>query len=356
MQLLEFIFGIAVLILVHEIGHFIAARLLKVKVDEFGVGLPPRFIGTAHDTSGRRRWFGVVQPNDINPNETVLSLNWIPLGGFVRPRGENDPSIPGGLAAASPWVRLGVIFAGPLMNLLVGIVLGALLFYSMGERIPEKVLVSYIAPGSPAAAADLRQGDLFLAVNSQKIDSIEKLQSIIDLNLGQRVEIQFQRGESLLTVSLVPRTNPPEGEGPMGVGLDNPTRPINLWTALGRGGKATYETMRGILLLPVRLLKGQASPQEGRLVGYKGMYDIYQRIQNPLWFFMMISISLGIMNLLPIPAVDGGRILLTLPEILVRRRVPAQYENMIHMVGLVALLILLIYINLQDFINPLKLP
>ena len=142
----------------------------------------------------------------------------------------------------------------------------------------------------------------------------------------------------------------------MGVGLDNPTRPIGLFTSLDRGVNATYEMMRSILLLPVRLLKGQADPQEGRLVGYKGMYDIYQRIQNPLWFFMMISISLGIMNLLPIPAVDGGRILLTLPEILVHRRVPAQYENMIHMVGLVALLILLIYINLQDFLNPLQLP
>ena len=356
MQILEFIFGIAVLILLHEFGHFIAARLLKVKVDEFGIGLPPRLIGTAHNTNGKRRWFGVVPPEDINHDETILSLNWIPLGGFVRPRGENDPSVPGGLAAANPWVRLEVIFAGPLMNLLVGVVLGAILFYSMGERIPEKVLISYIAPGSPAAEADLRLGDLFLEVNGQKIDSIEKLQSLIDQTLGQQAEIHFQRGESILTVTLVPRLNPPEGEGPMGVGLDNPTRPIGLLTALDRGTKATYETMRGILLLPVRLLKGQASPQEGRLVGYKGMYDIYQRIQNPLWFFMMISISLGIMNLLPIPAVDGGRILLTLPEILVHRRVPAQYENMIHMVGLVALLILLIYINLQDFINPLRLP
>jgi regulator of sigma E protease len=106
----------------------------------------------------------------------------------------------------------------------------------------------------------------------------------------------------------------------------------------------------------VRLIQGQASPQEGRLVGYKGMFDIYQRIQSPLWFFMMISISLGIMNLLPIPALDGGRILLVLPEILIRRRVPSKFENMIHMVGFAVLLLLLIYINLQDFINPIQLP
>jgi regulator of sigma E protease len=86
------------------------------------------------------------------------------------------------------------------------------------------------------------------------------------------------------------------------------------------------------------------------------MYDIYQRLSSPLQFFAIISISLGIMNLLPIPALDGGRILLTLPEILVRRRVPANYENAIHMIGFALLVLLLIYINLQDFINPIQLP
>jgi len=86
------------------------------------------------------------------------------------------------------------------------------------------------------------------------------------------------------------------------------------------------------------------------------MFDIYQRIQSPLWFFMAISISLGVINLLPIPALDGGRILLTLPEILIRRRIPANFENVVHMVGFVLLILLLIYINVQDFVNPIQLP
>ena len=104
------------------------------------------------------------------------------------------------------------------------------------------------------------------------------------------------------------------------------------------------------------MLRGQVTPQEGRPVGFKGMFDIYQQIQSPIFFFMVISISLGIFNLFPIPALDGGRILLTLPEIIVRRRIPPQYENMIHLVGFTLLLILIIYINVQDFINPLQLP
>ncbi len=338
MDLLTFIFGIAILIFFHELGHFVAARLLNVEVEEFGIGFPPRLVKL------------------FEYKGTVYSLNALPLGGFVRPKGENDPSVPGGLAAASPWVRLGVLFAGPMMNLLIGVILGIGLFYSMGDRITEKVLIASIAPDSPAATAGLQNGDLFLEVNGQKIDSISHLQKLIAENLDKTVTILVQRGDQTLTVSLVPRANPPEGQGPMGVGLDNPTRPIGLGLAVQRGAAAAYENARGILLLPVRMLRGEIAPQEGRLVGYKGMYDIYQRIQSPLWFFMVISVSLGIMNLLPIPALDGGRILLTLPEILIRRRVPPRFENAIHIVGFALLVILLIYINVQDFVNPIQLP
>jgi regulator of sigma E protease len=338
MQLLGFIFGIAALIFVHELGHFIAARLLKVEVEEFGIGFPPR-ITKLFEHKG-----------------TIYTLNWIPLGGFVRPKGENDPNIEGGLAAASPWVRLGVLFAGPVMNLLVGVILGIMLFYSLGDRVVEKVLVQSTASGSPAAEAGMQPGDLFISANGQAIDSVEKLQSIVSENVGKTVTFVLQRGNQNLTVNVVPRTEPPEGQGPLGVGLDNPTRPVSLLTASYRGVYAAYENVHAILLLPVRMIRGQVTPQEGRLVGYKGMYDIYQRIQSPLWFFMMISISLGIMNLLPLPALDGGRIVMTLPEILFRRRVPMKYENAIHLVGFAMLLLLLIYINVQDFINPIKLP
>jgi regulator of sigma E protease len=338
MQLLQFILGLAALILIHEFGHFLAAKLLKVEVEEFGLGFPPRIVKL------------------FEYKGTAYTLNWIPLGGFVRPKGENDPSVEGGLAAANPWVRLGVLFAGPGMNLLVGLVLGVLFFYSFGDPVQNKVLIETIANSSPAAEAGLQPGDLFLAVNNQAVDSIEKLKTLIDENKGKPTEITLQRGDQTLTVTLTPRANPPAGEGAMGVVLNNPRVPIGFNTAIYRGAVATYDNVRGILLLPVRLLQGQTTAQEARPVGYKGMYDIYIQIKNALWFFSAISISLGVVNLFPIPALDGGRILLTLPEILIRRRVPANYENAIHMVGFALLIILLIYINLQDFINPIKLP
>jgi len=337
-QLFQFILGLAALIILHEIGHFLVARLLKVEVEEFGIGFPPRMVKL------------------FEAGGTEFTLNWIPLGGFVRPKGENDPSVPGGLAAASPWVRLAVLFAGPVMNILVGVILGVMLFYSLGDPIENKVTVQNVAPGSPAEQAGLQPNDLIVAINGQAIDSFEKLQSLIESNLGQPVEMTFQRGDQTLTSSMTPRVDPPPNEGSIGIQMTHPTRPTTLGTAVERGWTVAYENARGILLLPIRLLNGQASPEEGRLVGYKGMFEIYTQIQSPLWFFMAISISLGVINLFPIPALDGGRILLTLPEILLRRRIPAQYENMIHLVGFTLLLILIIYINVQDFLNPIQIP
>jgi regulator of sigma E protease len=338
-QLVQFIAGLAILIILHEFGHFLMARALKIEVEEFGIGFPPR-ITTLFESKG-----------------TQFTLNWIPLGGFVRPKGENDPSIPGGLASANPWTRLAVLFAGPAINLLTGVILAVLLFYTIGEPILDKVRVDAISANSPAEQAGLQVGDFITQVNGMPIDSMTTLQEEIQNRLGQPTEIVVNRNGEEILLTLTPRLNPPENEGAIGILLGNPTRPIGITTALTRGVSASFEYARAVLVLPVRLIQGETTPEEGRgFVGYKGMFDIYQQIRNPLYFFMAVSFSLGLLNLFPIPALDGGRILLTLPEIILKRRIPPQYENMIHLVGFTVLLIFLIYINIQDFVNPVVLP
>ena len=338
-QLIQFVIGLGILIILHEFGHFIVARLLHVEVEEFGIGFPPRMVKL------------------FEAGGTEYTLNWIPLGGFVRPKGENDPSVPGGLAAANPWTRLAVLFAGPVMNIGLGIALAILFFYTLGDPVLSKVRIDGIAPDSPAQQVGLQVGDIILRVNNQPIDSMESLQMTIQDNLGKSTEVVYQRDGQTNSVELTPRQNPPPNEGAIGVLLGNPTQPIGFGTAISRGFTAAVDYGRAILQLPVNLIRGQSPPGESRgFVGYKGMFDIYQQIRNPLYFFMAVSFSLGILNLFPIPALDGGRILLTLPEILLRRRIPPRYENMIHLVGFAVLLILLIYINVQDFVNPIKFP
>lgn len=335
-QLGQFVAGIAILIFIHEVGHFIGARIVRVDVDEFGFGFPPRLL----------RLF--------TAGGTLFSLNWLPLGGFVRLKGDNDPAVPGGFAAANPYSRLIILFAGPFMNISLGILLAVILFYSMGEPILNQVQVEGISANSPAEAVGLNVGDLLLEINNVPVQSIDDLHSMIYSNLGKPVELIYQRGEQINTVTLVPRDPPPQ-DGAIGIMMGNPTRPTTWSKAIPNGFSLAYQYTRAVLALPVRALRGEVTPEE-RPLGYKGMFDVYQQIQNPLWFFMVISMSLGIFNLFPIPALDGGRILFILPEILFRRRVPPQYENIIHFVGFTVLIILLIYINVQDFINPIQIP
>jgi len=337
-QLAQFIGGIAVLIFIHELGHFLAARLFKVEVEEFGIGFPPRLF-TLFEAGG-----------------TKFSLNSIPLGGFVRLKGENDPSVPGGLAAAKPWTRLGVIFAGPLTNLGLGVILSIFLFFRMGEPILDRVQVQFVAPLSPAENAGLQVGDIITHFAGQDIKSTDQLHEAIYSHLGEPQPMIYQRGEQTYTVTITPRNPATPDEGAIGILMGYETRPTTWAKAIPRGLNAAFQYGKAVFLLPINLVRGNITPDQARPVGYKGMFDIYQQVSNPLWFFTMITMSLGIFNLFPIPALDGGRIVLTLPEIIIRRRVPPQYENVIHLIGFTVLLLLLIYINLQDFLNPVQLP
>ncbi len=338
LTLVVFLAVLVVLVLAHEMGHFVTARIFKVRIEEFGIGFPPR-LATMFESKG-----------------TKFTINMIPLGGFVRPKGENDPEIEGGLAAASPWVRLGVLFAGPMMNIAVGIILAVVLLYNLGEPVPDRVLVLQVVPGSPAEQAGLEAGDYILQINDIPIKTTDDLYEAIYANLGSETTLVYERGEELVETIVVPRENPPPEEGAIGIAMGYATQPTTITKAIPRGFVVAVDYTKNVLSLPMRIAQGEVSPEQGRPLGYKGMFDVYQEIQNPLWFFMVISLSLGIFNLFPIPALDGGRILLVMPEILIRRRVPQKFENTLHLVGFTLLIILLIYINIQDFVNPIQIP
>jgi regulator of sigma E protease len=346
----QFVAALAALIIIHELGHFLVARFFKVEIEEFGLGFPPR-AATLFEAGG-----------------TKFTLNWIPLGGFVRPKGENDPEVEGGLAAANPWVRLAVLFAGPFANLMVGVLLYAIIFTSLGSPISNQVIVMDVAINSPAQQAGLRPGDLLLKVNDRVIDSTTALEREIRASLETTTSINLQRNGEEIHTSLVPRSNPPEGQGAIGIMMGHPTQPISFPAALPMGFVAVYDHSITILSFPGKIIRGELSPDEGRIVGLKGMYDIYSEIRtgeimptipiavSVMLFFTTITISLGLLNLLPIPALDGGRILFTLPEIILRKRIPPKYENVINLVSFALLILLLLYVNLQDFINPIEIP
>lgn len=359
LRILGFILAFGFLVFIHEFGHYIMAKIAKIQVEEFGFGFPPRML----------RLF--------NFRETEFTLNWIPFGAFVRPKGENDSNVPGGLASADPWVRLAVLAAGSAMNLLVGVLLFSLVYYQVG-MVPDtkKVLIVDVSADSPAASAGIQKNDLITKINGEAVKNTTHLSTMVRANLGKEIAITLQRNGQDIETRAVPRANPPEGQGALGITMSSPTIKISNWPqAIPFAAQLTAEQGRQLIALPGMLLRGELSPEEGRLVGPKGIYDIYSAAQerdqeeaaanqqpeppiglNTLSFLATISVALGFTNLLPIPALDGGRILFVLPEILLRRRVPAQYENMVHLIGFAVLIILMIYITTQDIINPIVIP
>ncbi|HTX79107.1 MAG TPA: M50 family metallopeptidase [Longilinea sp.] len=353
LMIVEFVVALSLLAGLHEFGHFLAARLSKIEVEEFGLGFPPRML-TLFKSGG-----------------TQFTLNWIPFGAFVRPKGENDPNVPGGMATANPWRKLAVLLGGPVMNLLIGVLVFSFIYSQVGTPNTKVVQILDVSSGSPAEQAGIQKNDVVLKVDGVTIDSMDQLRSEVNSKLGTSTQFTLLRDNQQVTVSLVPRVNPPEGQGAMGVILTNPVITLNWFQAVPYAISMTGQQIGEFFMLPVRLIQGAIPADQARLVSPVGMYDIYSQVRqaeapsetndpglavlNILNFFGFISIALGITNLLPIPAVDGGRILFVLPELILRKKVPQSYENAINAAGFTLLLLLMAFLFIQDIINPVVL-
>jgi regulator of sigma E protease len=470
-----FILAFAGMVLIHEFGHFIAARMSGIEVEEFGVGLPTpgaltlwvskgylilkngqrieipsnfrlpfassseltgREVRLTVDRVGERLVLRSMEiarnvenrPASVRPldmdhivvdqngqavneqpvgtsqqvlkagkrtgemalNEVIaethpgtrFTFNWLPLGGFVRPKGENDPNVPGGLAAASPWKRLFVLVAGPAMNLLTAVVIYAVIFSQVGVPDTNRLMVAAVSADSPAAEAGLQSGDVFVSGNGKTIRNYEDLRVIVDGNADKTVAFLVERNGGQVEVTAVPRMNETEGRVMIGVGLDAPLKETaSLTETLSMGARYTGMNIRALLSLPAQMIRGTLPPDQARLIGLKGIFDVFEQTvshdvqssttpennsggpvpasSNPLdgpvrtlFVLASLSISLGVFNLLPFPALDGGRILFILPELIFRKRVSPQIENVVHGLGMALLLIFMLYVNVMDFVNP----
>jgi len=346
-DVLVFVGILALLILGHEFGHFVAARLQGVKVTEFGIGFPPRLLTLFHAAGTR------------------FTVNAIPLGGFVRPAGEDDPSVPGGLAGAPKRTRALVLLAGPGANILLG-VLAFTAAYKFAAPDPARVIVTQVAAGSPAEAAGLQRGDLTIRFNDIEINSFETLRDATAANLGTLITLTVLRQGETITVPITPRSEHPPDEGPLGITIGHPTLQTSWREASVYGVNSAFLQFENMVLFPSRLMQGEVAPEDARVSGLKGMYDMFawagqidrdaQRPFLTLNLVGLISIGLALANLLPIPALDGGRLAFIAFEAVFHRRLSPRHEGLAHAIGFVLLLILMAYVNVQDFSNPLVLP
>jgi len=335
---LAFIAVLVIVVLAHEGGHFFTARLLGIKVDEFGIGYPPRI------------WA-------FKRKGIEYSVNWLPLGGFVKLTGENDPNVPGGLSQASATKRLVVLSAGAIMNALLPFLLFSIALMAPHTVETSDVYVDQVAPGSPAAAAGFQVNDQILKIDSSNVTNYSDLSRLIQLNLGNNTSFTLKQPDSsVVTLEAVPRWKPPAGQGSLGIvsRLENVVdfqQSLPPWKAIPQGFSDVADTFGLFKNGIIQLIIGAQPFQVSGPVGIAQVSGEAARagIGPFLEFTAFLSINLAILNILPIPALDGGRIAFVLVEIVRRgKRLDPKKEGLVHTVGFILLLTLIVAITFQD--------
>ncbi len=342
---------LSALMMAHELGHFIVAKLAKIRVEEFGLGFPPRLVRVA------------------KRGETEYTINAIPFGAFVRMAGENQPGVEGGFADKSKRARLAVLAAGPLMNLLMAAVFFAFAYMSGWPTVAETkhAVVLRVESGSPAQAVGIQPGDVIIQVDGIEVDSAASFSRYVSQKAGQQVVLTIRRGVGYVQVRVVPRIPIPPYQGALGVSISEEATRIALrysppHEALYLGAREVVNTLAFTLSLPALLLRDGLDPSLARPVGPVGIFQITgsaatQTAQTGWWFPILrlvgvLGVALGLTNLLPLPALDGGRMLFIVIEAVRGKRVDPQKEGFVHWIGLVMLVLLMILITYQDIVSP----
>ncbi len=329
---------LSVLVIVHELGHFIMAKATGVWVEEFGVGFPPRLYG--------KKW-----------GETIYSINWIPFGGFNKLPGEVDPTVPKALAARSHGVRMLVISGGILMNLLLPFVLLSVAYMVPHNIVNGQVVVQEVAPGSPAEMAGIKAGDTIISVNKKPVNSLGDLARDIQLGLGTEISITLKHADSTTeVVKLTPRWRPPAGQGAIGTLSQNVnsvivSESLPFWRAIPIGSRDCIETLvlykNGIIGMIIGTVPFVPAGPVG-IVQVAGEVA-HSGISPVLELTAFISIAIAITQIIPFPALDGGRMIFIVLEWLRRgKRVSPRVEGIVHTVGFMILIALMILITYQD--------
>jgi regulator of sigma E protease len=346
--------ALSLIVFIHELGHFIAAKLTGVKVEEFGLGFPPRV------------WFK-------KRGETEYSLNALPIGGFVRLHGESaDDAVKEKDRAfinKSGRVRIIIALAGVAMNFVLA--LFAFSAYYSFVPLERGVRITQVSEDSPAQVGGIKPNDTILTINGEKldIDGTEKFKNIIDAHRGQEVVLEvktLEKGKEVQkTLRVIPRDNPPENQGSLGVTMT----PIDLYyppiwqrpiygMKKGFGDTITFanEIVSGFVKLGSDVSSGKAPEGLEHMIGILGILALFSEvfrygILETIRFIGVISLNLAIINLLPFPPLDGSRILFVGIERIFGKKAVPKIEAKLHPIGMIILLLLMLGITGREIIH-----
>ena len=338
-RIIEALLLLSVLVMIHELGHYTAGRLLGFTILEYAVGMGPKLLG-------------------FKKNGIEYNLRALPLGGMCRFYGEDE-----GVAderffnAQKPWKRFIVILSGPLMNFVLAFVLAVVLILGWGVADESKVFVQGVYESSPAQAAGLQEGDQFLSVDGQQVENFESLTGAVAAADPARMEVVILREGQEQTVVLSDLVNAETGNNFMGVTLSYGVKKVGLFYALKEGAATCWE-YAGLVFESLRMLfSGEAGLKD--MAGPVGIVQLLGEATRTGWYTVLnlcilLSVNLGLFNLFPIPALDGGRILFILIEWVRGKPVPPEKEGLVHLVGMGLLMLLVVVVTFNDVLRLIR--
>ncbi len=368
--LIVFVFILGLLIFVHEMGHFIAARKFGVKVDEFGMGLPPRMFGFYKDKNGK--WKKVIGSKEVKDvPKTIYSMNWLPLGGFCNIKGEDGDgkNERDSFASKKIWQRASILTAGVAMNfLLCAILLSVGFMIGLPQAITDaedkslyirgrQIVISEVADNSPAKNAGIQMGDYLTSIDGVKFENVEEASDFIAEREGQELAIIITRGDEEISKKIVPKkTEEIKERAVIGVGLVK-TGIISypLHKAVYMGFASTVKLAKLILVTFFELFRDFIFGRDVKVdvAGPIGIAVLTGQVVKMgfiyiLQFTALISLNLAIINFLPIPALDGGRMVFLLIEKIRGSAISQKIENRINTIGFACLMLLFVVITFHD--------
>lgn len=352
LTIVSFIIVLGVLVFIHEFGHYITAKKSDIMVSEFALGFGPKLISK-------------------KVGETVYSIRAIPLGGFCNMVGEfpADDSMPedekevydqakdkGRLfTQKSAFKRLAVILMGPIMNFLLAalIFIFAFAVFGVPTSTTEEAVLGEVIPQQPAAEAGMRANDQILAINGQEIDSWEEMSQLIRNNAGKEITVRYQREGEVDTINLTPVLSEDGERGVIGIYPQLVREKVSIVKSFSLGLSQTYQVFKMTISGFVQMFRESSTEDIGGPIMIASIIGQAARvgILNVLNWTAIISINLGIINLLPFPALDGGRILFIIIEMIRGKAVDPRKESFVHMIGFALLMILMLFIIYNDLMR-----
>jgi regulator of sigma E protease len=340
---------LGVLIFVHELGHFLVAKWAGIKVERFSLGFPPKMIG-------------------FTRGETEYCISWIPLGGYVKMAGENPDESeitgdPREFMSKSVGVRALVIIAGPLMNFVAAILLFAMAFFFYGKPVPDttRVIVGSVSKGYPAEKIGLKSGDQIVSIDHQKVGTFPEMAGIVNAKPGQIVDVTWKRGDDIYSSPVVTKIDTAKTAagadslvGRIGIGPGFITEPMGLFASLGAGFTQTIDICGAMFKFLGGLLSGQVSIKlVSGPVGIAKMAGEFARegFNMLMGFMAVLSVNLAILNVLPVPILDGGHLLFLLIEKLRGRPLSIRQRAIAQQVGLGLLVLLIVTVTYNDILR-----